>query len=135
MGFFGIWMMESESMVYCVVLKCVCLFIGQIMFFFDYGWYFDGDIYDFISGLYKWSQEVSQCLIEESVKVYKLLIFICVCNFYGCILLLFFDKIVGIQCNGKCYWGNLVLQLIQCYGIDVGSFENNFDFDQIVSFC
>ena len=134
MGFPGTWMTESESMVYRVVPKCACSSIGQIMFFSDHGRYFDGDIHDSTSGLHKWSQEASQRPIEESVKAHKSLTFTCVRNPYGRILSSFFDKIAGIQRNGKRYRGNLVPQLIQRYGIDVGSPENNFDFDQIASF-
>lgn len=71
----------------------------------------------------------------NNIKVGKSYVFICVWNFYICILLLFFDKICGIQCNGKWYCGNLVLMLIQKYGIEVGSLEDGFDFDQIQLFC
>ena len=46
----------------------------------------------------------------------------------------FFDKICGIQRNGKRYRGNLVPLLIQKYGIEVGSPEDGIEFDQIQSF-
>ena len=35
MGFPGVWMTETGSMVYRVVPKCACSSIGQIMFFSD----------------------------------------------------------------------------------------------------
>lgn len=127
-------MTESGSMVYRVVPKCACSSIGQIMFYSDHGRYFDGDIHDSTEGLHKWNQEASQPLIEKSVKAHEALTFTCVRNPYGRILSSFFDKIAGIQRNGKRYRGNLVPQLIQRYGIDVGSPENGFEFDQIASF-
>ena len=127
-------MTESESMVYRVVPKCACSSIGQIMFYSDHGRYFDGDIHDSTGGLHKWNQPESQPLIEASVKTHKSLTFTCVRNPYARILSSFFDKIAGIQRNGKRYRGNLVPQLMQRYGVDVGSPENDFAFDQITSF-
>ena len=134
MGFPGTWMTESESMVYRVVPKCACSSIGQIMFYSDHGRYFDGDIHDATEGLHKWNQEGSQQLIEDRVKAHVAQTFTCVRNPYARILSSFFDKIAGIQRNGNRYRGNLVPQLIQRYGIDVGSPENGFEFDQIASF-
>ena len=134
MGFPGTWMTESESMVYRVVPKCACSTIGQIMFYSDHGRYFDGDIHDSKDGLHKWAQDDSQRLIEEAVCARKGVTFTCVRNPYARLLSSFFDKIAGIQRNGKRYRGNLVPQLIQKYGIEVGSPEDNFDFDQIKSF-
>ncbi|MER5170929.1 sulfotransferase family protein [Thioclava sp. GXIMD2076] len=134
MGFPGTWMTESESVVYRVVPKCACSSIGQIMFYSDHGRFFDGDIHDSKEGLHKWSQEHSQGPIERVVKGGQAYSFTCVRNPYGRILSSFFDKIAGIQRNGRRYRGNLVPQLIQKYGIDVGSPEDNFDFDQIKSF-
>ena len=127
-------MTESESMVYRVVPKCACSSIGQIMFYSDHGRYFDGDIHDATEGLHKWNQEGSQQLIEDRVKAHVAQTFTCVRNPYARILSSFFDKIAGIQRNGNRYRGNLVPQLIQRYGIDVGSPENGFEFDQIASF-
>jgi hypothetical protein len=46
----------------------------------------------------------------------------------------FFDKICGIQRNGKRYRGNLVPLLIQKYGIEVGGPDGTEEFDQIKSF-
>ncbi|ADE86214.1 sulfotransferase family protein [Rhodobacter capsulatus] len=134
MGFPGTWMTESESVVYRVVPKCACSSIGQIMFYSDHGRFFDGDIHDSTAGLHKWSQDESQKPIEANVKAHRSYAFTCVRNPYARILSSFFDKIAGIQRNGKRYRGALVPQLIQKYGIDVGSPENGFDFDQVASF-
>ena len=134
MGFPGTWMTESESLVYRVVPKCACSTIGQIMYFSDHGQFFDGDIHDATTGLYKWAQEKSQPLIEANVKGHKSFAFTCVRNPYSRILSSFFDKIAGVQRNGKRYRGNLVPMLAQKYGIEVGTADNGFDFDQIASF-
>lgn len=127
-------MTESESMVYRVVPKCACSSIGQIMFYSDHGRYYEGDIHDSTAGLHKWSQSESQTPIESRVLAGETLTFTCVRNPYSRILSSFFDKIAGIQRNGRRYRGNLVPQLIQRYGIEVGSPEDNFDFDQVKSF-
>ena len=134
MGFPGTWMTESESAVYRVVPKCACSTIGQILYFSDHGRFFDGDIHDAAEGLHKWSQEASQPLIEANVKTHRSYAFTCVRNPYTRILSSFFDKICGIQRNGKRYRGNLVPMLIQKYGVEVGSPEDDFEFDQIKSF-
>lgn len=134
MSFPGTWMTESESMVYRVVPKCACSTIGQIMFYSDHGRYFDGDIHDAQSGLHKWGMEASQAKITDNVRNHRSLTFTCVRNPYARILSSFFDKIAGIQRNGKRYRGNLVPQLAQRYGIDVGGPENGFEFDQIAAF-
>ncbi len=134
MGFPGTWMTESESMVYRVVPKCACSTIGQIMFYSDHGEFFDGDIHDSTDRLHKWSQEVSQPLIEKNVTGHESYAFTCVRNPYTRILSSFFDKICGIQRNGKRYRGNLVPLLIQKYGIEVGDPDNGFEFDQVQSF-
>ena len=68
MGFPGIWMTESESVVYRVVPKCACSTIGQIMYYADNGSFFDGDIHDATSGLHKWAREASQPKIERNVR-------------------------------------------------------------------
>lgn len=134
MGFPGTWMTESDSMVYRVVPKCACSTIGQIMFFSDHGRFFEGDIHDATYGMHKWAIEGSQTRIEAAVKGHTAYTFTCVRNPYGRILSSFFDKIAGIQRNGKRYRGNLVPLLTQKYGIDVGTPENGFEFDQIASF-
>ncbi len=134
MGFPGTWMTESESMVYRVVPKCACSSIGQIMYFSDHGRFFDGDIHDSTEGLHKWAQDASQKPIAENVTTQKSFAFTCVRNPYTRILSSFFDKICGIQRNGKRYRGNLVPMLVQRYGVEVGSPEDGFAFDQIRSF-
>jgi len=134
MGFPGTWMTESESVVYRVVPKCACSSIGQIMFYSDHGEFFDGDIHDATHGMHKWAFEGSQKLISDNVKSHGSFAFTCVRNPYTRILSSFFDKICGIQRNGKRYRGNLVPLLIQKYGIEVGAPEDGFEFDQIKSF-
>ncbi|GHC63291.1 hypothetical protein GCM10007315_29380 [Gemmobacter tilapiae] len=127
-------MTESESMVYRVVPKCACSTIGQIMFYADHGRFFDGDIHDATQGLHKWAREDSQPLIEANVRGHKSYAFTCVRNPYTRVLSSYFDKICGIQRNGKRYRGNLVPMLTQKYGIEVGGPEGKDEFDQIKSF-
>jgi len=134
MGFPGVWMTESESVVYRVVPKCACSTIGQILYFSDHGRFYEGDIHDATSGLHKWGQEASRDAITRVVKAHSAPSFTAVRNPYGRILSSFFDKICGIQRNGRRYRGNLVPLLIQKYGIEVGSPEDGFEFDQIRSF-
>ena len=134
MGFPGTWMTESENMIYRVVPKCACSTIGQIMFYSDHGRFFDGDIHDATDGMHKWSMEDSHDLITKQVKEHKTYTFTCVRNPYTRILSSFFDKICGIQRNGKRYRGNLVPLLIQKYGIEVGGEDGKQEFDQIQSF-
>lgn len=134
MGFPGVWMTESESMIYRVVPKCACSTIGQIMFYSDHGRFFDGDIHDSTTGLHKWVQVDSQPLITTAVESRAAPVFTCVRNPYTRILSSFFDKIAGIQRNGRRYRGNLVPMLIKRYGVEVGSPEDGFEFDQIRSF-
>lgn len=134
MGFPGTWMTETETLVYRVVPKCACSTIGQIMFYSDHGEFFDGDIHDAEQGLHKWAIDRSQPIIRNTVKQHLSYAFTCVRNPYTRILSSFFDKICGIQRNGKRYRGNLVPKLIQTYGIDVGGPDGQNDFDQIASF-
>ncbi len=134
MGFPGTWMTQSESVVYRVVPKCACSTIGQIMFYSDNGQFFDGDIHDATAGMHKWNMEASQPLIERNVKDHSSYAFTCVRNPYTRILSSFFDKICGIQRNGKRYRGNLVPLLIQKYGVQVGGDDGKGEFDQIASF-
>jgi len=129
MGFPGTWMTISESAVYRVVPKCACSTIGQIMYYSDHGEFFDGDIHDATGGIHKWAIEKSKPLIEANVKRHKSFAFTCVRNPYSRILSSFFDKICGIQRNGKRYRGNLVPLLMQKYGIEIEG-----DFDQVASF-
>ncbi|ETX28538.1 sulfotransferase family protein [Roseivivax isoporae] len=134
MGFPGTWMTESESMVYRVVPKCACSTIGQIMYYSDHGRFFDGDIHDAEDGLHKWAREESQAPIRANVKTRSSYAFTCVRNPYTRILSSFFDKICGIQRNGRRYRGNLVPLLIQKYGIEVGGEDGREPFDQVRSF-
>lgn len=134
MGFPGTWMTESESVVYRVVPKCACSTIGQIIYYADKGSFFDGDIHDATSGLHKWAQEASQPVIERVVKARQTYAFTCVRNPYTRILSSFFDKVCGIQRNGRRYRGNMVPMLVQKYGVQVGGEDGKQDFDQIASF-
>ncbi|WP_108484471.1 sulfotransferase family protein [Oceaniglobus ichthyenteri] len=134
MGFPGTWMTESETMVYRVVPKCACSTIGQIMYYSDHGAFFDGDIHDAQTGLHKWAFEDSKPIITKAVKTHSAPTFTCVRNPYTRILSSFFDKICGIQRNGKRYRGNLVPLLVAKYGIEVGGDEGQDEFDQIKSF-
>jgi len=130
----GTWMTQSESMVYRVVPKCACSTIGQIMYFSDHGRFFDGDIHDAEEGLHKWSLDASREPITRAVQRRTGLAFTCVRNPYTRILSSFFDKICGIQRNGRRYRGNLVPMLVQRYGVEVGGDDGSGEFDQIASF-
>lgn len=134
MGFPGIWMTETESLVYRVVPKCACSTIGQIMYYSDHGEFFAGDIHDAKQGMHKWAFEDSQDLITRNVQEHQSYSFTCVRNPYTRILSSFFDKICGIQRNGKRYRGNLVPTLVYKYGIKVGGEDGKEEFDQIKSF-
>ena len=96
--------------------------------------FFDGDIHDAKDGIHKWAIEASQEPITKNVTANKSYAFTCVRNPYTRILSSFFDKICGIQRNGRRYRGNLVPLLIQKYGIEVGGDDGKQEFDQIQSF-
>lgn len=134
MGFPGTWMTPSESVLYRVVPKCACSTIGQIMHLSDHGTFFEGDIHDDTEGLHKWAFEGSQAAITRAAKSHDVYAFTCVRNPYTRVLSSFFDKICGIQRNGKRYRGNLVPMLVQKYGIEVGGPVGMQEFDQIASF-
>lgn len=134
MDFKDVWMTQNASLLYRVVPKCACSSIGQIMYLSDNGVTYEGDIHDSEEGLHKWSQPESREAMLAAIQSQKPLSFTCVRNPYGRILSAFFDKIAGIQRNGKRYRANFVPQLMQRYGIEVGSPEEGFDFDQIKSF-
>lgn len=134
MGFPGTWMTESASVVYRVVPKCACSTIGQIMFYADQGVFYDGDIHDASLGMHKWALEASQPVIEKTVKARKTFAFTCVRNPYTRVLSSFFDKVCGIQRNGKRYRGNMVPMLVQKYGVQVGGEDGKQEFDQIAAF-
>ena len=134
MPFPGIWMNQSESMVYRVVPKCACSTIGQIIYYSDNGHFFDGDIHQAKAGIHKWSIDESRPAIEKRAKDASAFSFTCVRNPYTRILSSFFDKICGIQANGNRYRGNLVPLLIARYGVEVGGDDGKGEFDQITSF-
>ena len=134
MRFPGTWMTESESMIYRVVPKCACSTIGQILYFSDHGRFYDGDIHDADQGLHKWNQGHSKPIISAAVMAQNIYTYTCVRNPYTRILSSFFDKICGIQRNGKRYRGNMVPLLMQQYGVSVGGSNDINDFDQITSF-
>lgn len=134
MRFPGTWMTESESVIYRVVPKCACSTIGQILYYSDHGQFFDGDIHDATQGLHKWNQGHSKPIIAAAVQRQSAYTFTCVRNPYTRILSSFFDKICGIQRNGKRYRGNMVPLLMQQYGVTVGGSDDINDFDQISSF-
>jgi hypothetical protein len=129
MGFPGTWMTESESVVYRVMPKCACSTIGQIMHFTDHGRFYDGDIHDATQGLHKWAFEASQPLIEANVRAHRSFTFTAVRNPYDRVLSSFFDKICGIQRNGRRYRDGVLGRMAQKYGIMVDG-----EFDQIAMF-
>jgi hypothetical protein len=121
--------------VYRVVPKCACSTIGQIM-------YYSATTARSSTATSTTPRTActngpsrsSQPLIEANVTAHKSYAFTCVRNPYTRILSSFFDKICGIQRNGKRYRGNLVPLLIQKYGIEVGGPDGTEEFDQIRSF-
>ena len=133
-GFPGLWMTESESVLYRVMPKCACSTIGQILYFADHGAYYDGDIHDANNGIHKWRFEASKPLIIRGVRELQLYTFTCVRNPYSRILSAYFDKICGIQRNGKRYLQKRMPLLTKKYGIEVGGDDGKDEFDQIKSF-
>lgn len=133
-GFPGIWMTESESVIYRVMPKCACSTIGQILYFTDHGVYYDGDIHDANSGIHKWRFEASKPLIARGVRELQLYTFTSVRNPYSRVLSAYFDKICGIQRNGRRYCEKYLPLLEKKYGIEVGGKDGKGEFDQIKSF-
>jgi hypothetical protein len=85
--------------------------------------------------MHKWAFEEQPAADRGERQAHKSYAFTCVRNPYTRILSSFFDKICGIQRNGKRYRGNLVPLLVQKYGIEVGDPDGSeFEFDQIRSF-
>ncbi|HBG99771.1 MAG TPA: hypothetical protein DDY29_13990 [Rhodobacteraceae bacterium] len=129
MGFPGLWMTQSGSTAYRVIPKCACSTIGQILYFSDHGRFYDGDVHDATDGIHKWGIEASRAPITEAVRTHSAYAFTAVRNPYRRILSSFFDKICGVQRNGRPYRGNLVPKLTQAYGVQIDG-----DFDQIAAF-
>ena len=125
----GMWVSESGKLAYRVLPKCACSTIGQVIYYGDNGAYFDGDIHDAEEGMLKWDQDRAHDRIRQTVLDHSAYSFTCVRNPYTRVLSAFFDKICGIQRNGKRYRGNLVPMLEKRYGVEVEG-----DFDQIQSF-
>lgn len=117
MGFPGVWMNMSETLVYRVVPKCGCSTIGQILYRGDNGAWYDGDIHDARTGLHKWGEEASRPAISARVTGGGRLVFTCVRNPYSRILSCFFDKVCAIQRNGRRYRANLLPGLLARYGV------------------
>lgn len=137
MEFPGVWVNESQTLIYRVIPKAACSTIGQILFHGDHGSFFDGDIHDAKEGLWKWngcadSDRARQTIID-TVKAGEAFTFTCVRNPYTRILSAFFDKICGIQRNGKKYRGDLVSMIEKHYEMDIGGPEQE-EFDQIAAF-
>ena len=133
-------MTESESIVYRVIPKCACSTIGQILYYSDHGQFYEGDIHDAKQGMYKWEKKEGQdqaevnAKVEDNVRNHRSPAFTCVRNPYTRILSSFFDKICGIQRTGWYYRRNMIPKVIPKYGIEVGSPDDGFQFDQIKSF-
>ena len=104
------------------------------MYYSDHGVFFDGDIHDATQGMHKWAIEASQPKIEQNVKTHGSYAFTCVRNPYTRILSSFFDKICGIQRNGKRYRGNLVPLLVQKYGI-ISCYRHHISANTLISLC
>lgn len=134
MDFPGIWMTETRKLVYRVVPKCACSTIKQIMFFSDHGYFYEGDFATVEQGLYKSGMGDSDAKITQALTQERPLIFSCVRNPYERLLSCFFDKVAGIQSNGRYYRQSVLSPLFGQYGIDVGHPDTGFDFDQIESF-
>lgn len=137
MEFPGVWVNESRTLIYRVIPKAACSTIGQIMFHGDHGAFFEGDIHDAKDGLWKWNGNTDRAhardTIVATIQAADAFTFTCVRNPYTRILSAFFDKICGIQRNGKKYRGDLVPMIEKHYEMDIGGPDQN-DFDQIAAF-
>lgn len=137
MEFPGIWVNESQTLVYRVVPKCACSTIGQILHHGDHGRFYDGDIHDAKVGLWKWNgntdRDAARTAISSAVTSRKALTFTCVRNPYTRILSCFLDKICGIQRSGNRYRGDMVPMICEHYDMKIGSTPDD-EFDQIAAF-
>ena len=72
MNFAGVWVNESQTLIYRVVPKCACSTIGQILYHGDHGVFYEGDIHDAKEGLWKWNgnrdRERARSTIAETVE-------------------------------------------------------------------
>jgi len=127
MGFPGTWVTPSNSVVYRVIPKCACSTIGQILYYTDHGSFFDGDIHDAKTGMMKWNQEESRDAISSAVLNPDILTFTCVRNPYTRVLSSFFDKICGIQRNGKRYRGNFAIVTVENFQEDMKGVLSRID--------
>lgn len=137
----GVWLTESQSLLYQVVPKAACSTIGQILYASDHGRFFDGDIHDATTGLIKWptrwdrppasaaSKASATDIITTNIAAHASYSFSAVRNPFTRILSCFFDKICTTQRDGLPYGGPLREMLRQNYGV-----QTTGDFDQIASF-
>ncbi|MGG7568531.1 sulfotransferase family protein [Rhodovulum sp. DZ06] len=130
MGFPGSWMSESGALVYRVVPKAACSTIGQVLHHADHGRWYDGDIHDAEAGILKWNQEDARPRIAETIEQGRAPVFTFVRNPYARVLSAFFDKVAGIQRNGRRYRAGTLPEALAKYGID----PEAEDFDQVRAF-
>ncbi|SDW21216.1 sulfotransferase family protein [Roseicitreum antarcticum] len=132
----GVWLTESQSLLYQVVPKAACSTIGQILHASDHGRFFDGDIHDATTGLIKWPNRWDSApdphapgIINANIAAHASYSFSAVRNPFTRIVSCFFDKICTTQRDGLPYGGPLREMLRQNYGV-----QTTGDFDQIASF-
>ena len=130
MGFPGAWMSESGALVYRVVPKAACSTIGQVLHYADHGRWYDGDIHDATSGILKWNQEDARPRITAAVTEGRAPVFTFVRNPYARVLSAFFDKVAGVQRNGRRYRAGVLPEALGKYGIR----PDAPDFDQVRAF-
>ena len=137
MNFPGVWVNQSETLIYRVVPKCACSTIGQILYHGDHGTFYEGDIHDAKDGIWKWNgnsdRERAREVIARTVHGGEALTFTCVRNPYSRILSCFLDKICGIQRSGNRYRGDLVPMICEHYEMEIGETPDE-PFDQIKAF-
>jgi hypothetical protein len=84
--------------------------------------------------LHKWAIESSRDRITANVSVHGSCVFTCVRNPDTRVLSSFFDKICGIQRNGRRYRGTRVPLITRKHGIEVGGADGSESLDQIRRF-